>query len=532
MSSVGAKRDDLQTLRELFAALLAEGKGDEVIEAALAMLSELRSQNSELALRLAQLQRERSGRRGERIDPSQLALMLELLEDPDVGDDEAIDDALEDEGPAEALPRGKPRRRRPSPELPRDVIHHELVAEERRCTTCGIQMRDIGDDVSEVVEFVPAQFRVQEHHRHKYACSRCKETVVTAPGPAKLIEKGLPGPGLLAHTVQSKYQDHLPLTRLREIYRRDGGLEVGVSTLSDWVGAVAEEVKPIVDRIAARALGAHVVQTDASGLAVLDRDHSEGVRRGTMWCSVGDRKHVVFRYAKTGSGEEGPWRYLAGREGYVQADASSVFDRVFDGEGAKAVEVGCWAHARRKLFQLKESELRVAYPLELIGKLYHVEHLADAQKLDPGQRLALRQRRSVGILTRLERWLRRTAAKEPPASALAKACAYSLNHWDALTRFLEDGRLALDNNFCELQIRTLAVGRKNYLFAGSDAGAERAAILYSLLRTCAVQGVDGYAYLKDALKKIAAGWPARRLDDLLPDAWALARAHETSELAA
>jgi hypothetical protein len=257
---------------------------------------------------------------------------------------------------------------------------------------------------------------------------------------------------------------------------------------------------------------------------VLDRDDPEHIRRGTMWCMAGDRKNVVFRFAPTGSGEDGPWQFLAGRTGYTQADAANIFDRLFNGERAQAIEVGCMAHARRKFHALADSDPRVAYPLELIGKLYRVEHLADRRGLSPEDRKVLRQERSMGILGRLRRWITKTAAAEPPESALHKACAYSLNHWTALTRFLEDGRLVPDNNFCELQIRSVAVGRKSFLFAGSDAGAERAAILYSLLRTCAVQGVDSYAYLIDVLNKLAAGWPQSRIDELLPEHWAAARA--------
>ena len=180
---------------------------------------------------------------------------------------------------------------------------------------------------------------------------------------------------------------------------------------------------------------------------------------------------------------------------------------------------------------LVDSDPRVAYPLDLIGKLYRVESLADRRGLSAEERKKLREERSTSLLERQHRWLVRTAAKEPPESALHKACAYSLNHWQALTRFLEDGSLALDNNFCELQIRSLAVGRKNFLFAGSDAGAERAAILYSLLRTAAVQCVDTYAYLIDLLEKLAAGWPARRIDELLPENWAAARLPKTQEAA-
>jgi transposase len=528
MNTPTSKSHDLAAIRELLQSLIAEGRADEAIEAALSMLSQLHQQNTELMLKLTQLRRERSGRRSEKIDPAQLTLLLELCgEEPDDEQDgeEPLDEPIGDDT---ATVRRRPRRRRPPKELPREVIRHELPTEERLCRTCGESMRHIGDDTSELLELVPAYFRVEEHRRAKYACPRCKETVKTAPGPDKLIEKGLAGPGLLAHVVQSKYEDAVPLQRLRKIYAR-GGVDLSVSTLCGWVGVIADEVRPVVELLDEQARASYLVQTDGSGLKVLDRDDPEGVRLGTMWCYVGDRKYAVFRYARTGSGEDGPWKYLGGRQGYVQADASSVFDRLYNGKCANATEVGCWVHARRKLHKLVDSEPRVAYPLELIGKLYRVEHVADARGLGPEERLALRQQRSTSILARLKRWLTKTAAHEPPESALHKACAYSLNQWEALTRFMHDGRLGLDNNLCELQIRSLAIGRKNYLFAGSDAGAERAAILYSLMRTCALQGVDSYAYLIDIINKLAAGWPASRIAELLPENWAAARAAQPEE---
>ena len=286
---------------------------------------------------------------------------------------------------------------------------------------------------------------------------------------------------------------------------------------------------PLVDLIRERTLESYIVQTDASGLKVLDRDDPEGVRKGTMWCYVGDRKWVYFEYAKTGAGAHGPWQTLRGRKGYVQADAASVFDRVYNGQCANATEIGCWSHARRKHYSLKDTDPRVAYPLLLIGKLYTVEAIADTRGLDAEARVELRKQRSSGILGRLKRWLVKTAAREPPESALHKACAYSLNQWEALTRFLEDGRVGLDNNLCELQIRSLAVGRKNYLHAGSDAGAERAAALYTVLRTCARNDVDPYSYVKDVLDKLASGWPQQRIEELLPDAWAASRAATQAE---
>lgn len=522
----------LEQVRELLRSLLEEGRTDEAIDLALSLLERLQSNNTELVLELAKLRRERSGKQSERIDPGQLSLMLQLAsvsdreETEDRAATEAEDGLLSREREASVTEgsepeRGRARRRRPSRALPREVIRHELPEEDRRCTGCGEVMGSIGDDVSEIVELVPAHFVVEEHHRVKYACGRCKDAVRTAPGPAKLIEKGLPGPGLSAHTAMSKFQDHVPISRLVEIYRR-GGFETSSSTLCGWIEAVAAEVRPVVDRIEEKAVASYLVQTDGSGLKVLDRDDPEGIRKGTMWCLVGDRRYCVFRYARDGTGEEGPWKYLAGRKGYVLADASKVFDRLFNGQRAEAVEVGCWCHGRRKLHELVETDVRVAYPLKLIGQLYRIEDLADRRGCTPEQRLELRRSRSRAIVDRYHRWARRTVEGEPPESTLAKACAYSINHWTALTRCLEDGRLPLDNNLCERQIRTLAVGRKNYLFAGSDAGAEWAATLYSLLRTCALHRIDTYAYFVDLLRKLASGWSQLRIDELLPESWAAA----------
>ncbi len=520
---------DLKVIGEHLHGLLGEDRDDEAVEMVLAMLSQLQAKNNELVWKLMRLERERAGRRSERIDPEQFSLLLERLmgeatEAEDLAATRAEDQALEAERAAleETVTRRVPRRRRPSKDLPRRVIRYELAPEERGCPGCGEPMAEIGEDVSEVVELIPAQFIVEEHRRAKYACSRCKETVRTAPGPEKSIEKGLPGPGLLAHVAVSKYEQHLPLARLVRIYRR-GGLETSTSTLCGWVEAIARDVRPIVERIAQEALASAELQIDGSGLKVLDRDDPQGIRRGTMWCCVGDRRYVVFRYAKDGSGEGGPWRYLEGRRGYVQADAANVFDRLYNGRKAEATEVGCLAHARRKYYELLDSDIRVAYPLKLISQLYQVETLADRRCLGPSERLELRQARSAPIMERYLRWLVRTHTGEPPASTLAKACAYSMKNWEALTRFLADGILPLDNNLCEQQIRSLALGRRNYLFAGSDAGAEWAAVLYSLLRTCALHRVDALAYLTDVLRKLASGWKDKRLDELLPEKWAAAQ---------
>lgn len=518
------KKTDLDAVREHLTSLIALGRADDAVDVAISMLLQVCESNNELTLRLERMRRERSAKRSERIDPNQLLMMLEQLgetPEPEEAPDEPDEPEPETEEPKER-PKRRARRKRPPKHLPRDVIHYELSEEERQCNHCPDVMGPIGTAVSEQVDFVGAHFRVKEHRQEKYACKCGKGGVKTAPGPNKLIEKGLPGTGLLAQVVVSKFQDHLPLTRQSAIYERDG-VTIPVSTMCDWVGAVADELGPIVELIRKHTLESFLLQADASGLKVLDRSDPEGVRKGSMWCYVGDRKYVLFEYAKTGEGAEGPWATLEGRTGYLQADASNTFDRVFNGRRASALEVGCWAHARRKLFALKDSDLRVAYPLQLIGKLYRIDSLAEKRGLDPVGREALRNERCPGILDRLKRWLVQTTAMEPPQSALYKACAYSLNQWEALTRFLEAGRLELDNNFCELQIRTLAVGRKNYLHAGSDEGGKRAATLYTVLRTCAVNRVNPRDYVQDVLDKLAAGWPQQRLEELLPDTWAAAR---------
>jgi hypothetical protein len=342
--------------------------------------------------------------------------------------------------------------------------------------------------------------------------------VTTAEGPDQVIERSPADASVLAHVVVSKVVDHCPLHRLHRIYARSG-VNIPVSTMSDWMGQVADLLEPLTGRLAERVLAAYIDQTDATGVRVLDPGSPDNIQRGTMWCYVGDERDVVFRYTPTGEGATGPWQFLAGREGYVQADAANVFDRVFNGQAASANEVGCWAHGRRKLADLQDMDCRVAYPLKLIARLYRIEHLADAKGLAPDERAVLRQQRSRPILEKLKRWLVATHASETPASDLAKAAAYMINHWVALNRFVEDGRLKLDNNLTEAQLRAIALGRKNYLFFGSHRAAARAAVLYSITRTCALRAVQPLPYLTDVLRKLAAGWPKNRIDELLPDRW-------------
>jgi transposase len=527
-------RGTLQQIRESAHALFAQGKVDETWELFLAALEAVLVKNRELELLVAKLRREHLGTKSERLDLAQLSLLLEALGDQAgaeapsdleaaAREDAELDRQIESAEQSQPAATRKPRKARPGWQtrgVERQVHHVEVPPAQRTCADCGRAMKRIGEDVTRRLEYVPAHFVEHEYHRDKYACGRCKEGVTTAQGPAPVLERSAADASLLAHLVVSKFADHTPLHRLSRIYARSG-VELPVSTLADWAAGVANLVTPLVDRLAARVLGAYIVRTDATGLRVLDPQSAANIQRGSMWAYIGDDRDVLFRYTPTGEGATGPWEFLAGRTGYIQADAATVFDRLFDGQVATAIELGCWSHGRRRLVALQDTDCRVAYPLKLIGRLYRIEHLADARQLTPGARAELRQERSTPVLENLHRWFVGTRASEPPSTDLAKAAGYALNHWAALTRFLVDGRVSLDNNVCEQQLRDIALGRKNYLFAGSHDAARRAAALYSLTRTCAQYRVPPLPYFTDVLAKLARGWAADRLEELLPHRWCL-----------
>lgn len=532
--SAPPSRPALAQIRESAQALLAQGKVDETWEFFLAALDAVLVHNRELELMVLKLRRERLGRHTERLDARQIALLFDTrlaqgaTPEPVDPEAEAREDAALDRAIAEAeQAAGTARRRRKTRKsepgwrttgVERQVRVLDVPVEDQTCSTCQHAMGCIGVDVTRRLKYVPGHFIEEESHRRKWACPRCKDAVITAPAPPQTLSRSAADASLLAHVVVSKFADHTPLHRLHRIYARSGA-DIPVSTLADWVAGVGTLVEPLVERLAARVLEAHIVRTDATGLKVLDPRSAEHIEIGSMWAYIGDDRDVLFRYTPTGEGVTGPWTFLAGRTGYVQADAATVFDRLFTGQAAHAVEVGCLAHARRKLVALQDTDCRVAYPLTLIARLYRIEHLADARGLAPDDRAALRRQRSAPVLDTLHRWCGLTRAQEPPSTDLAKAAGYFVNHWQALSRFLEDGRLDLDNNLCESQVRDIALGRKNFLFAGSHDAARRAAGLYSLLRTCAQYGVPPLPYISEILTKLASGWSLSRVDELLPHRW-------------
>lgn len=522
----------LVQIRDSARSLAIEGKTDEAVDLLVSALDAVLRKSRELELMVLKLQRERVGKRSEKVDPGQLQLMFEQLmsqsgdEEPELDpqtearEDAELEQQIEEAKKTGAQGKGKKPRGETirTSGIERQVHVRAIPDEERSCSQCGRIQKPLGNDVRRRLEYVPGHFIEHVYHLEKYACGKCREGITTAEGPASVLERSSADASLLAHVVVSKYVDHVPLHRLHRIYARSGA-GIAVSTMSDWVGAVANLVEPLVDQLEKRVLNSDVLRTDATGIKVLDPQSPENIERGSMWCYMGDDRDVVFRYTPTGEGATGPWEFLVGRTGYVQADVASVFDRVFNGKVASAEEVGCWAHARRRLVALKDMDCRVAYPLKLIARMYRIERLADARELSLDERTLLRQERSAPVLEKLKRWLVLTHRSEPPSSDLAQATGYPLNQWTALNRFVDDGRLSLDNNICEQQMRAIALGRRNYLFCGSHDAARRAAVLYSLMRTCAQREVPPLPYLTDVLRKLANGWPQKRIHELLPDRW-------------
>jgi len=529
---------DIKGITEHLRKVLTAGLVDEALGMVESLLAQLRARNTELELQILKLRKHQFGQRSEKVDPGQLALFLAQAQAESKEIDAAVKAILDATapGPETPIPAPKPRprqghgRKQLPAHLPREEVILEPAAKEKICATCGGEKACIGYERSEVLEFVPASFKVIEYARAKCACRKCGEGVVIAPPAAKPIDGGLPGPGLLAHVLVSKYKDHLPLHRLSGIYARSG-VDLKASTLGDWVAAGTDGLDPIARAIWRNALVAHLLQSDDTGLKVLDKDHPNGVKRGHLWVYLGDGKWCAFVYTPDWKGEW-PQSFLAERKGWTQVDGYAGYNDLFTRDGATAIEVSCWAHARRGFVEtLEAGDLRAAIPVELVRKLYAIERAAADAGEDHEARLERRQREAPPIIDALAKWMADTYNTEPPKSPLAKACYYAIARWEGLKRFLEDGRLPLDNTASERALRQVAVGRNNYLFAGSDQGGERAAIAYTVIGTCMLAGIDPLAYLTDVFQKLAAGWPHRRLDELLPPNWAAARAAEPATAA-
>lgn len=469
-----------------------------------------------LSTQLEALKRRLFGRRSEKIDADQLRLELDWLTAQAVLESSAQPaQALPEPGPEESVPkRGGHGRGRLPVNLPRHRTEYHPAALDQICRECHGSLRRIGEEVTEQLEYVPASLFVREHARIKYACPHCEGNVVLGSLPLQPIAKGLPGPGLLAHVVTSKYADHLPLNRMEGIFERHG-LELSRKTLSDWVASSAALLAPVVEVMKAEVLASRKIHTDDTTVPVLDPDRGS-TRIGRLWAYVGDadHEHIVFDYTPDRS-RDGPLRFLAGYKGYLQADAYGGYDVVYAGQ--EVLEVACWAHARRKFFDaIKSDNGRASIALAFIRRLYEIEKRA--RPLEAEQRRALRAKEAQPVLDAFQTWLGQEAEKVLPKSPLGGAIAYARAQWNALTRYVEDGILEIDNNRAERALRRVAIGRKNWMFAGNDEGGRRAAILYSLVASCASLKVNPYAYLRDVLERLPACKPAD-LKNLTPKAW-------------
>jgi transposase len=494
-------------IKTTLASLLAADRKDEALDLFVSLLSQVASDHDKLAHQLRLLIKERYGRKRERIDPAQLALFLEELGRPEP--------TAEETRPVVAYVRRKPLERKGTKAVIPDWIPREIVRlepdEAQKTCGCGASKVCIGCERSQVLELVPAQFKLIVYERAKYACKACEGAgVVVAPVPAKPIDGGLPGFGLIADVLIKKYLEHLPLHRIREIYKRHGPT-IPVSTLADWVASGSESLFPLALEIRRWMLESGVVQVDATPLTVLDHGKPGGSKRGQMYAMVGDDTWVVYDYRPTGKGS-GPCEFLGLREGWILADAGGAFDPLF--KLGRAKEAGCWCHARRYFVQALDSDKRAALALKWIQDLFMIER--ESAGNTPEDRLALRIEKSKPILKDLGTWIAETWKSTPPKSPLGRALTYAVNQWTALNRFLEDGRLPIHNNACERALRKIAVGRANWLFAGSDEGAERAAVIYTVLGTCRLRGVEPFAWLRDVLEKLASGWKQSEIAALLP----------------
>ena len=503
--------DDINALkamiRERDAAILAR---DEVVEALREELSGRKVEIEQLKLFIAKLKRMQFGRKSEKLDRQIEQLELKL-EDLQADEEEA---AIETEQRTRVV-RARPERKPLPPHLPRQeqIYLPEPVA----CPSCGGDLQQLGEDISEQLEFIPASFKVIRHVRPKLACTCC-DCIVQAPAPSRPIERGRAGPGLLAHVLVSKFADHLPLYRQSVIYAREG-VELSRSLLADWVGASSHLLRPLVDAVRRHVMAGEKLHADDTPVPVLAPDNGKS-KTGRLWAYVRDDRPsgaatppaVWFAYTPDRKGIH-PQTHLIPFSGILQADAYAGFNAVY--ETGRIHEAACWAHARRKFYDLHAARPSAvtADALRRIGELYAVE--ADIRGKPPNERLAVRRTRSRPLLDDLEAWLRGILSTLSRKSDTTAAIMYALNLWPALTRYCDDGVVEIDNSAAERALRGVAVGRRNYLFAGADSGGERAAAIYTLIGTAKLNGVDPEAWLRHVLTHIA-DHPVNRVDEFLP----------------
>jgi transposase len=513
---------DLAGLKAFAASLQAEN---------LSLKSEIEARNDELYAKtlhieklkaqLAQLKRAHFGRSSEKLDAQveQMELLIGEMEES-----RALA-AAQREVKAAAAParreRVHPVRQTLPAHLPRERVEHDAAC---ICPRCGSErLTKIGTDEREVLEYVPSHFKVIVHARPKIACRDC-ETVTQEPMPSLPIERGIPGPGLLAHVLVSKYCDHLPVHRQSVIYARDG-VDLDRATMAEWVGKMAFLLEPLAESIADHVRSGSVIHADDTPLPVLEPGRGK-TKTGRLWVAVRDERPwasgvppaVFYRYAPDRKSEQAE-TLLKGCRGYLQADAYSGFSNLYKPTtihgDVRFLEVACWAHARRKIYEVHAATASPAAEilLERIAELFAIEQQVNGCPSEI--RLAARRARAIPLLAQMKAEFEGVLSRISGKSTLAQALRYSLSRWESLTRYTTDGRLDICNNAAERAIRPIAIGRKNWLFAGSDDGGKRAATIYTLIETAKMNGLDPEAYLRAVIGCIA-DHPMKRIDQLLP----------------
>jgi transposase len=528
--------DDIDALKQLVVARTVERDAFKVErdaavaerDAAKAGLANKTLEAEKLEFELARLKRMTFGASSERIkrEIEQLELKLEELESDAAEGEPAVAPEL----PAEehsTEPRDKKKRRRQFPEhLPRTTTTHEPASP--TCASCGSdRLRKVGEDVTEVLEYIPGRFEVVRHVRPAYSCRTC-EAMMQAPMPSLPIPRGQAGSGLLAHIAIGKYCDHVPLYRQAEIYARDC-VDLDRATLADWVGRIAWLVQPLAERIGEHVLAGSVIHADDTPIPVLAPGNGK-TKTGRLWVYLRDeRPHagpappaVLYRYTPDRKGEHCR-AHLAPFCGHLHADGYSGFQQLYEsaeGMPAAVTEVACWAHARRYFFDVhhKNGSPIAKQALDKIGALFDIERAIAGEV--PERRRRARRDEAKPRLDALKLWFDEQLKLIPGKSDLAGAIRYARSRWDALTRYVDDGRLEISNNAAENAIRPLKLGAKNWLFLGSNTGGDRAAIFYTLIRSAKLNGVEPEAYLRDVLTSIGEH-PINRIDELLP--WNISR---------
>jgi len=487
-----------------------------VLDETTASYQELQQAHAVALDELAWYRRWAFGRRRERFDAGEGQGHLFELHSPLTGELPAV--ALPDQ---EAGSEPKAHHRRPKrpidwDKLPQIRHDHDLEGD-KTCSCCGRPMKCIGEDVTRELEYQPAKLEAHIHVRPKYACPRCQDGVWAAPLPPRPIPGGIAGPGLITEVFVGKFGDHLPLYRLEDILARYG-VYLSRSTLCDWMKAVAYLFRPLYELQRQRVLQSSVMWTDDTHVTVLGGE--QGSFKGYFWTYIGDDQHPYSVYDFTASrSRAGPARFLKGYSGYLHADAYTGYDAMFIDVASGVIEVACWSHARRKFFEAVPGYPRQAHQvLDWIRQLSDIEDRA--RELSVEARRALRLAESSPILDRIEVYLAELARSVLPKSNLAKAVTYARNQWQALRRYTEDGRLMIDNNVSERTLRHQAVGRKNWLFLGSEAAGPRAAVLYTILAGAKRHRIEPWAYVRDLLLRLHAD--DSRLEEMLPDRWAAA----------